>query len=210
MTIQDDIREQFSFFDIDLQQRAEDRIANQYKNSPKFIATIKAYQEQIEHLRDAAFELFTGLFSIDHAVGENLDNLGEFVGVKRLTEQGVGPISDEEYRLHIKAKAFINRTYSTLAEIKDTIEFVLDRTDVTVTELDGNIELFFDTPLSSIQRKLFTLEWTDKIGQRRYFFPNTLGVGSSFAAGYVFGFTDSLIPERRGFGVGRLSITILE
>lgn len=78
-------------------------VLEQYKGSPKYIATIKAIvDETAQPLEDLA-DVLKNMLNVDVAEGGWLDIVGRLVGITRNTDE-----SDEDFRKRIKAAAVEN------------------------------------------------------------------------------------------------------
>jgi hypothetical protein len=78
-------------------------VLEQYKGSPKYIATIKAIvDETAQPLEDLA-DALKNMLDVDVAEGGWLDIVGRLVGITRNTDE-----SDEDFRKRIKAAAVVN------------------------------------------------------------------------------------------------------
>lgn len=86
------------------------RLAEQYKNKPKFAALINSLNRQIQELENAFYQLLTER-SIDTAIGVQLDILGKIVGERR------GGALDADYRLRIRARIRANLSSGTVEDI---------------------------------------------------------------------------------------------
>lgn len=84
-----------------------DLVPSENKEKPKFIAWLNASLEMV----DAAYQLSKGmyeLYDIDTAIGDQLDVIGEWVGVNRVLNfqpvYGPAIMTDDTYRSVIKSK----------------------------------------------------------------------------------------------------------
>lgn len=81
---------------------AKKRLISQYKQKPRLEGLVEALVQDIQNLENTAVQLNTER-GLDTAVGEQLDGIGQIVGLERETGQ-----SDDDYRTLIKAKIGIN------------------------------------------------------------------------------------------------------
>lgn len=82
---------------------ALDRLVLQFKDKPNVVAMVSALAATVQDLETAATDLAT-LTSIDQSMGTQLDVLGAVLNEPR---QG---FDDGAYRLHLKARAWLNRS----------------------------------------------------------------------------------------------------
>lgn len=81
-------------------------LAEQYKNKEKFKKILEALNTQANNLETALFEIRDN-FTIDNAVGIQLDIIGDILGINRNGRD------DNSYRILIKLKADINFSAGT-------------------------------------------------------------------------------------------------
>lgn len=220
MTIKDDIRDQFPVFDVDLEVRAEERIASQFKESEKMVDTIRAYQGQISEIQDALLELMGDRW-LENATGINLDYIGEWVGQDRISlSEILEVLTDELYRLFIATKIIVNRSKNTHPEIYQHISAILDRSDFYLESGRAVLNIYFitaktpvlgfgddDAPLGEgylvnyLSSDFFTYSWTDSYGHEHDFFPIPLGVKRNeyVADGPIIGFGDNDAALSEGY-----------
>jgi hypothetical protein len=86
------------------------RLLNQFQNLPGWEAILSALLEQFDELEDSSTQLGV-LSAIDRNVGAQLDNIGALIGEPR---EG---FDDVVYRLHLKARVFLNKGSGTAPEI---------------------------------------------------------------------------------------------
>jgi hypothetical protein len=97
------------------------RLLNQFQALPGWTAILTAVLEQFDDLEDSSTQL--GLLSaIDQNVGLQLDNIGALIGEAR---QG---FDDVVYRLHLKARVFLNKGSGTAPEILRMFDTLLGGT----------------------------------------------------------------------------------
>lgn len=78
-----------------------DLLIQQFKDKPNFVAILTALSKQCEDVEDAIFEFFDQ-FNVDNAEGDQLDIIGNIVGIDR------NGLSDTDYRSLIRTKIIIN------------------------------------------------------------------------------------------------------
>lgn len=101
------------------------KIIEQYKQSPNLLALLAAICESTQAADDAAGQLVT-LSSIDDSFGEQLDVIGRIIGEPR------GGFDDGTYRLHLKARIFLNRTSGTIEDVIGLFNILLGSSGVEV------------------------------------------------------------------------------
>lgn len=97
---------------------ALNKFINQFREKPGFAALVGATTDQIQELEDTIWDLY-GTFSIDDATGLYLDRIGALLGQPRLG------LSDEDYRIWLKARQRVNASNGTAAALLDIL-FTLD------------------------------------------------------------------------------------
>ena len=189
MTIQDDIRAQYPVFAEDFVARVDNRIATQFREATRMIGTIKAYQEQIEDIKQAIFELITERW-LETAEGVNLDVLGDIIGQPRITLAGeTEPLSDAQYLLFIRAKILTNFSISRYVDLYQNITDIFERSDFLLQGGLAHVDIIFVGGLDEAEIALLQYEDEDEYGQIRNFFPLTLGVGRAvYSGGPIFGY----------------------
>lgn len=110
-------------------------------------------------------------------------------------------LSDEQYRIFIKAKILKNITRSTPEDVIEFIKFVFGVEKVQIT-VDGGAEalILVSDDIGDFERMLLT-HFTEVNGYRSYFVPKTLGVGylfGSFPTTNFFSFAG--VPGGKGYG----------
>lgn len=99
-------------------ERALGLLAFQFRDKPNIKAMVAALAEQVEGLEDALLDVYATR-NLETAQGTQLDVLGRVVGLER---QG---LTDEEYRLHLRAKILLNRSSGTPGEIFDVFSLLM-------------------------------------------------------------------------------------
>lgn len=162
-----------------------DLLLNQYKQSPKLLALIKALIEvgtddlliSIESLRDR--------IDIDNASGIQLDLIGSILGQDR-----PNLMIDSEYRVLLKARIFLNTSGASIPEIEKYSQLVLGE---SAQVLNGftSIDLTFFRPLTAVEQTIVTETLTAAAGIKIRFLSYSLGPNP-------FGFFGN--PNNSGFG----------
>lgn len=103
------------------------RLIDQFKGRANVEALVRALVNQSQAVEGAAFDVVTETL-LATAEGEQLDGLGQIVGVER------GGRSDSDYRVRIGAKILQNNASGTIAELVQ-LAVVLGATTVELTEI---------------------------------------------------------------------------
>lgn len=104
--------------------QASGRVAMQYADKPRFMATVALHAEAAQGIEDCA----VGVPPLDDpavATGVNLDVTGELVGQSRVIVSGV-EFDDDEYRLLIAMRTLRNISRATSPELIAALETILD------------------------------------------------------------------------------------
>jgi len=174
------------------------RLIEQFKRKPKIQSLLRGWLQQVQSLEEALFELY-GNRSLDTAIGEQLDGIGEIVGEQRLGRD------DETYRLLLRARIASNRSAGTVQELVDILALLLPGTSVQIAEqfpasIVVEIQDAIDENLGS---EVAILVRRAKAAGVKYLL-------HWFRAGDVFAYSDSGAPElasAEGFGAGEYSAT---
>lgn len=106
---------------------AIDNLIAQFKDKPNFQAFITSFVNQVQELEVALNDLITER-TLDTAIGEQLDGIGEILGEDR---QGR---NDDDYRTALRAKVLLNIGSGTPEEIIEMISYLTDGKSNEVTE----------------------------------------------------------------------------
>lgn len=92
-------------------------ITSEHSVQPKYTEYVKTFLDMISPVVDV-YNDFDVLFALDYAVGDQLDKLGELVGIGRqlpIDDSRIPPtLDDDTYKLVIKAKVCKNRWGGTM------------------------------------------------------------------------------------------------
>jgi hypothetical protein len=104
--------------DEELKEYYADLLIIQYANKPKAYDTIKALVSGV--IMNQIVTDVQNAFSIDTAVGVQLDIIGKYAGVSRYAYDfnGAVTLNDTDYRILIKMKVVQNNSGSSLADIQ--------------------------------------------------------------------------------------------
>jgi hypothetical protein len=134
-------------------QRYLNLITSEHQNKPKFTAWLTAALSKIDDGAILANELNTH-FDIDDAIGNQLDILGDIVGVKRTLSfqptDGTSPILDDDtYRLVIQAKILRNRWDGTIPQMYELWNSIFPGTRLGIQD---NQDMSADITISLFSR----------------------------------------------------------
>ncbi len=104
-------------------QQALDRLLQQYKGRPNIAAFITALVEQVQDLEDAIYPL-DQYRQLIYAYGQQLDNLGEVIGLSR------NGLNDQEYLVLLLGTIAENNSDSTAGTLLDVIQLVFQSSQV--------------------------------------------------------------------------------
>lgn len=94
----------------DHQARGAQLLTEQFKHQPYITLLLKSWLGEVQQLEDAAHELQLQR-TLEYATGAHLDILGALVGQQR------GDRTDVVYRIWIAARALVNRSSGTTAQL---------------------------------------------------------------------------------------------
>jgi len=102
------------------------------EESPKLHALVASYVDQIQDLENVAFELLEDR-SLDTAEGEQLDGLGQIVGLER------GGLDDDEYRLRLRVQIKLNLSAGTIENVIEVAFLITDEPVLLVESYPATI-----------------------------------------------------------------------
>lgn len=131
-------------------------ITSEHSVQPKYTEYVKTFLDMISSCVDI-YNDFDVLFALDYAAGDQLDKLGELVGISRqlpvVDERIPATLNDEAYRLVIKAKIYKNHWDGTRKGLQDIFDAffpnvpyeIIDNQDMsyTVTLIDPEADDLF-------------------------------------------------------------------
>jgi hypothetical protein len=141
------------------------RITSEHKTKPRFMSLLEARLSIFADLYGCVSKLDEA-FDLDNAVGAQLDVIGEYAGVKRLLtfQSKFEPplLTDEYYRVLIRAKIFLNHWDGAIKGIHDVWNNifpdyelqVVDNQDMTMKVVVSRVRTVFEEEL--IQRGYIT------------------------------------------------------
>lgn len=176
----------------------------QYHNKPKAKATIEA---SVNVLPDGLIQEVLNGFNLDTAVGEQLDILGEYVGIDRgfINEGVVSLLSDNDYRVLLKLKIICNSSDFSHKSIDDSLyELFGNRIRMDST---GNMQMTYFIPAiyvdvikAALQKKVLPkpmgvdLKYVIEYDQKFFAFCSY----DNTSAVYKTGFRDYNNPNKEG------------
>ena len=119
-------------------------ITSEHSVQPKYAEYVKTFLDMISPCVDI-YNDFDVLFALDSATGDQLDKLGELVGIGRqlpvVDERIPATLDDEAYRLVIKAKIYKNHWDGTRKGLQDIFDVffpdvqydIIDNQDMSYT-----------------------------------------------------------------------------
>lgn len=147
-----------------------DLLILQYKTLPKARATISALVKQAV---DGGFLLqLVNAFNLDTAIGKQLDILGKYIGLNRITKvmignTGTNVLTDGDYRKLLKLKLVCNTSFSSTSQIRSAL-FELFPSDI---RLFDNRDMTYNYLLSSAFNNLVSVILAEEL------LPFPMGVG---------------------------------
>lgn len=97
------------------------RLVTQFRQQPKIEAVLRSLLGSVQEAQEAIESLRNGR-ALRHAVGAQLDGIGQIVGLER------GTMGDEEYRHRLGIQIRVNLANGTPEDILETLALVLGRT----------------------------------------------------------------------------------
>jgi Protein of unknown function (DUF2612) len=177
------------------------RVLNQYKNSPKLLATIEALLTPLAEVQDVLSNMLS-LADVDTQNGVQLDVIGRLVGIGRTVPNAAVSgltlvpvlVDDASYRILIKAKAFKNTSKGYPEDINTALSMLWpDVGTIFVNTGDMEITVLFQATVTPYMLAL--LREIDIL-------PRAAGVGLNVAEitedGSFFGFDDCPLSDTFG------------
>lgn len=129
------------------EELALERLREQYKDRPKLQAFIRSMVSEIQELEDA-FQALAVERGLDEAEGLQLDNLGDIVGLDRITGE-----SDDDYRVRLRAKIAQNISQGEPEAVMTLMALLVGASMVVLTEGEfASIQLGADEPIPDQDR----------------------------------------------------------
>lgn len=154
------------------------RITSEHRTRPHFISLVKARLKPFADLYEC-LETLDAAFDLETAVGKQLDIIGEYAGVSRLLN--FEPVSidsalltDEFYRLLIKARISLNNWDGTTINVKKVWQDLFPEYDIDVIDNQDMSILIHVTGLGSL--------FENEVIQHGYINPKPMGVLINYTA----------------------------
>ena len=100
-------------------------ITSQYADKPKFMAFVEMFLKEVTPINDGYLS-YDDLFNIDKAVGDQLDQIGDIIGLERSlpleNEQIPSVLTDDLYRRVLKSRVYFNHWNGTM----DGLRYILE------------------------------------------------------------------------------------
>lgn len=116
----------------------KDLLLYQYNDKPRARATIGLLAAQA--ICDLLILEVNDAFALETAAGVQLDVIGEYVGINRLTNLGL--LNDSDYRYLMTLKIILNNLDNTLQEINDSLFTFFGSDVICVDQADMSISYF--------------------------------------------------------------------
>jgi hypothetical protein len=121
------------------------RLLTQYKNKPRFESFVEAFSAQVQDIEDATFGIIDAR-ALDFAEGQQLDNLGEIIGVKRQS------FADPFYRILLFVKIGQNTSQGGPVKVINIFKLLTEATLVHYINLNtASVMLGTNAPISADQ-----------------------------------------------------------
>lgn len=104
------------------------KLMEQYKQSPRMIAIITAFLEQVQEAEDGIYPIYLGRM-LAFAFGAQLDGIGEIVGLQR------NGLDDDTYRVFLIGTISKNFSDTTVTTIQTMLDLLLDAAIVRIYEM---------------------------------------------------------------------------
>lgn len=132
-----------------------DLVTSEHYNKPNFIAYLTAFLEKLQSVTEL-YDSFDILFNLENAVGDQLDIIGNIVGISRnlpVEEENIpDTLDDDLYRYVIKSRIYFNHWNGTREGLEATIEAVFpDLQYEIVDDQDMSYEVTIINPLATTQ-----------------------------------------------------------
>lgn len=95
-----------------------DRLLDQYKGKPRLETWLSVYLKQVQIFEDATYDVIIKRL-IDSAAGAQLAVIGRIVG-----EPNKLSLSDDEYRVFIRARVIANRSLGRVIDVLDVLNMI--------------------------------------------------------------------------------------
>lgn len=135
--------------------KALSRVLRQYRSSPKYLQWIQILPLIAQQYIETPLEQIINALDINNQTGEMLSIIGRIVGARR--EQYPPDISENIYRMLIKARIAKNNSVAEIDDIDQIVRHVVDVPSMVVIDhLNMSFSIIFNTELSADARYLLT------------------------------------------------------
>jgi hypothetical protein len=126
-------------------ERGLSRLIEQWKDKPRMRAWVSSYLEEVQELREAAWDVLVSRL-IDDAENEQLTTLGRLVGQERTNED------DDRFRVLVRARIAVNTSSGQWPQLLRIIKLLLtSEVAYTLQEfLPGALVLTIEDPIDFI------------------------------------------------------------
>ena len=175
---------------IDHEVLGVSRLATQFRESPNLIAYILNLLLEANTLEQLFIDIANNRY-LDTATGIQLDILGIIVGQPREVIDTI-LLTDDEYRLWLKARITKNSSGTSLEEIISQINFLIDTPQILIIDGDTKYSISIGKILTAEELIVFTSGILSK----------TAGVQVSYLTQYDYDnfFSIGSVPNGLGFG----------
>lgn len=133
--------------------KALSRVLRQYRNSPKYLQWIQILPLIAQQYLEAPLEQIINALDIDNQSGEMLNIIGRIAGARR--ERYPPDISENIYRMLIKAKIAKNTCICEIDDIERIVRFIVDVPSMAVIDhMNMSFSILFNDALSADARYL--------------------------------------------------------
>lgn len=172
-------------------------VTSEYRDKPKARAFLKAKLDFLQDLVKCLADM-PEAFDLDKAVGKQLDILGEIVGASRIisiSSTEAFKLTDEDYKIYIKAKILKNYWNGELDSLQDGWELLFGNKIGIVDNQDMSIDIYL---VGNFSENMIRLIKAHKI------VPKPVGVKINFykfAKGRIFsyGFDNAIYTGYGGY-----------
>lgn len=131
-------------------------LTSEHRDKPKFRATVSALLDPLQDVFKAA-ALIPAAYHIDHAVGSQLDAIGERIGADRtvsISNTEAITLSDTEYRIYIRSVIAANHWQGGIEDLQETWKYIFGSHVIIQDNMDMSINVKLIGPKTSSILKL--------------------------------------------------------
>lgn len=171
---------------INYEELGLSRLATEFSESENLIAYLKIIMSEFQFLEDVYFDILEKRW-LENAENAQLEVLGELVGQPKISLEGMTrPLTDEEYKILIRARISKNNTDCSQESIISLVGYVFNVDFVVLNDYKLRFEISFGKILTDIEKSI--LREIDLI-------PKPLGV----LIGYISEFDPDNVLAFEGF-----------